>query len=292
MEIGRDGGSFDALTARVQALEDALARLQGTGRAEAGRAEPLAHPSLQHLSTSTPPAQPPGTPGALHWEVVRFLERNDTEVQAQQPARQAVVEALAHRLRAAWPYAQLVCYGSTRTGLCTPASDIDCVVLNPPHVTSMQSAIYLLRSVFETEPCVVGTTAISHAELPILKLQVAPAPGLVFQVDVSVSSSPHHHGLTMVHVFAGEIEARPAVRCLALVLKTYLARLGLNQTFTGGLCSHALFLLARAYVVGAGVGAEGASSVDLGQARLGLYCSVCRLAACSLTEEHVQRSTC
>ena len=96
----------------------------------------------------------------------------------------------------------------------------------------------------------------------------------------------------MVHVFAGEIEARPAVRCLALVLKTYLARLGLNQTFTGGLCSHALFLLARAYVVGAGVGAEGASSVDLGQARLDLYCSVCRLAACSLTEEHVQRSTC
>jgi len=188
---------------------------------------------------------------------------------------EAVVQALAHRLRASWPYAQLVCYGSMRTGLSTPTSDIDCAVLNPPPIASMQHAVYFLRSIFEQESWAVGTTALAHAALPILKLQVAPEsrrPDLIFQVDVSVSSGPVHYGLIATHVFSGEIGARPPVRALTIVVKDYLASLGLNQTYTGGLCSHAIFLLARAYVVAADGGTDGrAHAADLGQMLPGFF---------------------
>jgi len=301
---------FAALLARVLALEGALAKVQADQRSDryeaplstspegatraaaelppqsAAQAAAIESPPLQAAAVESPPLRatavesPPlprtlstvETPCALHWEVARFLERNDTEVQAQQVARQVVVEALAHALRATWPYAQLVCYGSTRTGLCTPTSDIDCVVLNPPRVASMQHAVYMLRSIFEQESWVVGTTALANAALPILKLQVAPEarrPDLVFQVDVSVSPGPVHHGLTATHVFTGEIEERPAIRVLTIVLKEYLGKLGLNQTYTGGLCSHAIFLLARAYVVAAGADGRLAQNADLGQLLLG-----------------------
>jgi DNA polymerase sigma len=276
--------AFEALVARVRALEDAINKLQTdqgqVGPSFATAAQPIALiPRHPDAAAEAPPLPlvlvPVETHSALHWEVVRYLRQNDTQVQAQQAAREAVVEALAHRLRASWPYAQLVCYGSMRTGLSTPTSDIDCVVLNPPPVASMQHAVYFLQTIFEQESWVVGSTALATAALPILKLQVAPEPrrpDFVFQVDVSLSAGPVHHGLIATHVFSGEIGERPPVRALTIIVKDYLARLGLNQTFTGGLCSHAIFLLARAYVVAAGGGTDGRDhAADLGQMLMGFF---------------------
>lgn len=290
-----DGGddAFVALVARVRALEDAITKLQ-TDKTCHSQVEPspatsaqiiaatgaISRPAAGQSAVAEAPPWPPvlapvETHSALHWDVVRYVGQNDAQVQTQQAAREAVVQALAHRLRASWPYAQLVCYGSMRTGLSTPTSDIDCAVLNPPPVASMQHAVYFLRSIFEQESWVVGTTALAHAALPILKLQVAPEsrrPDLVFQVDVSLSSGPVHYGLIATHVFSGEIGARPPVRALTIVVKDYLASLGLNQTYTGGLCSHAIFLLARAYVVAADGGTDGrAHAADLGQMLPGFF---------------------
>ena len=58
-----------------------------------------------------------------------------------------------------------------------------------------------------------------------------------------------HNGLAATSIVRTEVEAWPLIRPLLIVLKTYLSKLGLNLTYTGGLCSHALFLLVRAYVV-------------------------------------------
>ena len=162
-------------------------------------------------------------------------------------------------------------YGSMRTGLATPASDLDIVVLNappapPPHL------VQHLRQILEAEPAVVGASALTEASHPLLKLQVAAGgiySGSVLDVDVSACSGYACAPIDEVSIILREVHARPEIRPLLLVVKAYLATLGLHRTYTGGLCSHALFLLVRAYVVATEETPRGAP-VDLGQALMGL----------------------
>ena len=75
----------------------------------------------------------------------------------------------------------------------------------------------------------------------------------------------------------------PAIRPLLLVVKTYLNKLGLNITWTGGLSSHALFLMVRAYcltVTHDNPAEDLCPPTDLGEALLGLleWCAAHRLA--------------
>ena len=217
----------------------------------------------------TPPQQE--QPSPLHLEVASFVAQGDAELLRQAPARQAVLDLLASRIRAAWPLAQVAMYGSMRTGLATPASDLDIVVLNappapPPHL------VQHLRQILEAEPAVVGASALTEASHPLLKLQVAAGgiySGSVLDVDVSACSGYACAPIDEVSIILREVHARPEIRPLLLVVKAYLATLGLHRTYTGGLCSHALFLLVRAYVVATEETPRGAP-VDLGQALMGL----------------------
>eukprot|EP00965_Chrysotila_dentata_P133232 4406106-Pleurochrysis_carterae.AAC.1 len=77
-------------------------------------------------------APPRLAPKPLSWEIMRFVESSDAALQRQSHARQLAYEMLARRICDAWPFAEVVVYGSMRTGLCTPNSDIDIAVLNAP----------------------------------------------------------------------------------------------------------------------------------------------------------------
>ena len=82
-----------------------------------------------------------------------------------------------------------------------------------------------------------------------------------------------HQGIQATTIVREELGALPAIRPLLLVLKTYLGKLGLNITWTGGLSSHALFLMVRAYCLSIARAAptdDVSSPTDLGAALLGL----------------------
>ena len=133
----------------------------------------------------------------------------------------------------------------------------------------------MLHLHFNSEPSVVTATPLPHAQLPLLKLQVAvPGSGemgLIFDVDVSVAVGYEHGGNAATTIICAELDTWPTIRPLLLVTKTYLSSLGLNTTWTGGLCSHALFLLVRAYIVSlSSTAGDRPSSNNLGAALIGL----------------------
>ena len=87
-----------------------------------------------------------------------------------------VFDMIASRVCAAWPAAELVCYGSMQSSLCTPSSDIDLVVLNAP-ATPASNLIHTLHEILVGAPGVLSATALAHAQLPLLKLQWCAADG-------------------------------------------------------------------------------------------------------------------
>ena len=184
-------------------------------------------------------------PSCLHSQIEAFVSGNDEAVTRQAEARQAVFELIAARVREAWPSAEVVCYGSMRCGLSTPASDIDVVVLNAP-AASASSLVTSLALLLEPESWVCWVTALAHAAVPLLKLQCCTEAGdIALDADISVAVDYDHQGIQATTIVREELGLLPAIRPLLLVVKTYLCKLGLNITWTGGLSSHALFLMAR-----------------------------------------------
>ena len=184
-------------------------------------------------------------PSCLHSQIEAFVSGNDEAVTRQAEARQAVFELIAARVREAWPSAEVVCYGSMRCGLSTPASDIDVVVLNAP-AASASSLVTSLALLLEPESWVCWVTALAHAAVPLLKLQCCTKAGdIALDADISVAVDYDHQGIQATTIVREELGLLPSIRPLLLVVKTYLCKLGLNITWTGGLSSHALFLMAR-----------------------------------------------
>ena len=246
------------------------------------RQPPTASPSYP---LNEPPLHPPrlhflsALPTRLHDEILRFTELTDASLRSQGACRRHVFHAIACAARELWPMAEVCLYGSMRLGLCTASSDMDMVVLNAPPA-SISSLLQALHERLQSLAVVVASTALVHAEHPVLRLQCctgsAASGDLMVDVDISVVVGYDHSGLQAVKHVLEEVEQQPVIRPLLIVLKSYLGLLGLNTTWTGGLASHAIFVLVRSYLLAAHA-PSALGGLDLGEALVGLlqwYASV------------------
>ena len=130
--------------------------------------------------------------------------------------------------------------------------------MHAPPVSAPQ-LLLALHALLQGRPHVAGAQLLPNAEVPILKLSLlvpaADAQLALVDVDISVccaGATPdehyNHQGLAAVGPVRAALRELPALRSLTICLKHYLAALGLNQTYTGGLCAHAVLLLVRAYL--------------------------------------------
>ena len=170
---------------------------------------PLRQPPLQSAASPQPlprirsprPLATQLAPSCLHSQIEAFVGCNDEAVASQLEARQAVFRLIASRVREAWPFAEVVCYGSMRCGLSTPASDIDVVVLNAP-AASASSLVTSLALLLEPETWVCWATALAHAAVPLLKLQCCgdvETGTLVLDADISVAVDYDHQARRHMH---------------------------------------------------------------------------------------------
>jgi len=126
-------------------------------------------------------------------------------------------------------------FGSTATGLFSPLSDIDIVVLGLEG--DLTSWIYRLAEILQRDKNVVQLRIIASARVPLIKFIDAKT---CIPVDICLNVDTGPRNTATVKQLLKEY---PMARKLFVVLKYLLSVCGLNEVYTGGLGSYALFLM-------------------------------------------------
>ena len=132
-------------------------------------------------------------------------------------------------------------FGSMATGLALPSSDVDLVC------NASAAELDVIASRLTT-----ATGGVAHivGSPPVLKLK-ATLHGLAIKMDLTMHA-PSHTGLESVQLVRHWLAADARVGPVVLVVKQLLFARGLGQVYTGGLSSHAVFVLTLAALRNAG----------------------------------------
>ena len=147
------------------------------------------------------------------------------------------------------PGARVAAYGSYATGLCIPASDLDVVCGLRDAGLALRPAFRLLAHELRREPWLDMIKPIETATVPVIKL-VSRDEELPTDIsfDAAETGVPPHRGVSSVEMARRCLAETPKLRPLVLVVKEFLSEKGLNNTYTGGLGSYCLIIMARTYL--------------------------------------------
>lgn len=154
--------------------------------------------------------------------------------------REGVVERIRHVVKQLWPDAQVEIFGSFRTGLYLPTSDIDLVVLGTwetPPLWKLKDA--LVENNIASEEYI---KVLDKASVPIVKLTDRETD---VKVDISFNM---RNGVKSAKLIKTFMEEFPNLKFLVLVLKQFLLQRDLNEVFTGGISSYCLILLTVSFL--------------------------------------------
>ena len=88
---------------------------------------------------------------------------------------------------------------------------------------------------------------IERTVVPVIKVCTKDTRARMIALDISFDSN-EHHGLVAIEMVAQIMDELPLIRPLVLVLKQFLLDRGLLTSYTGGLSSYCLFLMAARYL--------------------------------------------
>ncbi|KAK6186159.1 hypothetical protein SNE40_008253 [Patella caerulea] len=149
--------------------------------------------------------------------------------------RNEVVARIKKVMTDLWPDAQMEIFGSFRTGLYLPTSDIDLVVFgrwkNLP-LWSLRDELHKREIAYPED-----IKVLDKASVPIVKLTDKETD---VQVDISFNMKS---GVQSAALITDYMTKFPNLRYLVLVLKHFLLQRDLNEVFTGGISSYSLILM-------------------------------------------------
>lgn len=173
----------------------------------------------------------------LHTEIEQFYQYS-LPTPAEHALRNEVVlriEDVVHKL---WPNARVEIFGSFRTGLFLPTSDIDLVVIGLWEKLPLRT--------LETELIERGIAntvrVLDKASVPIIKLTDRAT-----QVKVDISFNMQS-GVRSAELIKEYKRMYPVLSKLVLVLKQFLLQRDLNEVFTGGISSYSLILMCISFL--------------------------------------------
>ncbi|XP_050671336.1 non-canonical poly(A) RNA polymerase protein Trf4-1-like [Leptidea sinapis] len=180
----------------------------------------------------------PGILG-LHEEIEHFyLYMSPTET--EHLVRSTVVTRIRSAILSLWPQARVEVFGSFRTGLYLPTSDIDLVVIGQweklPLWTLERELVN--QDIAEKESIKV----LEKATVPIVKMTDKYSD---VKVDISFNMS---NGVKSAELIKQYKEKYPVLSRLVMVLKQFLLQRDLNEVFTGGISSYSLILMCISFL--------------------------------------------
>ncbi|RWS15748.1 non-canonical poly(A) RNA polymerase PAPD5-like protein [Dinothrombium tinctorium] len=180
----------------------------------------------------------PGVIG-LHEEIQHFYEYM-SPTQEEQQMRSFVVKRIEKVIKNIWPYAKVEIFGSFRTGLYLPTSDIDLMVMgkwDKLPLFTLEKAL-LEANIADTDTIKV----LDKASVPIVKLIDKDTE---IRVDISFNTNNGVKSAKLIKEFKKKYPNLPK---LVLVLKQFLLQRDLNEVFTGGISSYSLILMTVSFL--------------------------------------------
>lgn len=147
------------------------------------------------------------------------------------------IEAIVLNL---WPMARVEMFGSFRTGLYLPTSDIDLVVIGRWEKLPLRTLENELISRGIAEP--MSVRVLDKASVPIVKLTDRETQ---VKVDISFNMQSGVQSAELIKDFKRKY---PVLNKLVLVLKQFLLQRDLNEVFTGGISSYSLILMCISFL--------------------------------------------
>ncbi|XVF18848.1 hypothetical protein REPUB_Repub11eG0058200 [Reevesia pubescens] len=130
-------------------------------------------------------------------------------------------------------------FGSFRTGLYLPTSDIDVVILGSG-ITNPRTGLHALSRALSQRGIAKKMHVIAKARVPIVKF-VEKKSGVAFDISFDVDNGPK------VAEFIKEAVLKwPQLRQLCLILKVFLQQIDLNEVYSGRIGSYALLAMLMA----------------------------------------------
>ncbi|XP_047540021.1 non-canonical poly(A) RNA polymerase protein Trf4-1-like isoform X2 [Vanessa atalanta] len=180
----------------------------------------------------------PGVLG-LHEEIEHFyMYMSPTET--EHLVRSTVVSRIRSTILSLWPQARVEVFGSFRTGLYLPTSDIDLVVIGQWEKLPLWTLERELvgQNIAEKESIKV----LEKATVPIVKMTDKYSD---VKVDISFNMS---NGVKSAELIKQFKEKYPVLSRLVMVLKQFLLQRDLNEVFTGGISSYSLILMCISFL--------------------------------------------
>ncbi|XP_065516513.1 terminal nucleotidyltransferase 4B-like isoform X2 [Lathamus discolor] len=175
----------------------------------------------------------------LHEEIVDFYKYMSPRPEEER-MRMEVVNRIENVIKELWPNADVQIFGSFKTGLYLPTSDIDLVVFGKWETLPLWTLEEALRKHNVADENSVKV--LDKATVPIIKLT-----DCFTEVKVDISFNVQN-GVKAAQLIKDFIKKYPVLPYLVLVLKQFLLQRDLNEVFTGGIGSYSLFLMAVSFL--------------------------------------------
>lgn len=171
----------------------------------------------------------------LHKEIVDFCDFLSPTPE-EQASRNTAVDCVFDVIRYIWPHCKVEIFGSFKTGLYLPTSDIDVVILGSSIKTPQMGLVALSRALSQ-RGIAKNIQVIAKARIPIIKF-VEKRSGVAFDISFDVQNGPK-----AAKFIKDAVAKFPPLRPLCLILKVFLQQRELNEVYSGGLGSFALLAM-------------------------------------------------
>ncbi|KAE8125824.1 hypothetical protein FH972_020594 [Carpinus fangiana] len=174
----------------------------------------------------------------LHKEIVDFCNFLSPTPE-EQAARNIAVECVFDVVKHIWPHCKVEVFGSFKTGLYLPSSDIDVVILGSG-LENPQKGLVALSRALSRRGMARNIQVIGKARVPIIKF-VEKRSGIAFDISFDVQNGPK-----AAEFIQDAVSKWPPLRPLCLILKVFLQQRELNEVYSGGVGSYALLTMLMA----------------------------------------------
>ncbi|CAH9135564.1 unnamed protein product [Cuscuta epithymum] len=171
----------------------------------------------------------------LHKEIIDFCDFLSPS-QEEQAARSAAEERVFEVIKYIWPESKPEVFGSFRTGLYLPSSDIDVVIMESD-IRSPQIGLHALSKALSQKRIARKIQVIAKARVPIIKF-VEKKSGISFDISFDLQNGPK-----AAEFIVDSVSKWPPLRPLCLILKIFLQQRELNEVYTGGIGSYGLLVM-------------------------------------------------
>ncbi|KAH7851322.1 hypothetical protein Vadar_009801 [Vaccinium darrowii] len=174
----------------------------------------------------------------LHKEILDFCNFLSPTPE-EQASRNAAVQSVFEVIHYIWPNCKVEVFGSFKTGLYLPTSDIDVVILGSD-IRSPQMGLQALARALSQRGVAKKIQVIAKARVPIIKF-VEKRSGVAFDISFDLENGPK-----AAEFIEDAVSKWPPLRPLCLILKVFLQQRELNEVYTGGIGSYALLTMLMA----------------------------------------------